>query len=1023
MGRSSYPGEFDTDVELPRIDDNITEIGADAINSLRDAIFSIEEAIGTNPQGNMDDFVSRINRVIDANGNIKTSALESMSIVTLPIVDRHIGDTAGIKESKLDLDYGTSYLNSKVENAADDIETVRTSLSSFVSQAVSHYTGQGNRHDGYAIDLDEPIRGYSNVGAALHTVNNDFSDHEANISGGAHHAFGIAVNNEFDNFSATNVQEALIELDNIGSGVIEQHQDKMHDTAVAINKRGEIGEQINLSETVLAGTIFQTETSKATNIFQVMRPNVARITSKDINLSTLGVGSAQHLRIQAGGINRTYLDINLAAIIPTNSIDKVVEAINTKAHGCSYHYPISAYNTGGKLTIAHNIPGEQFTLKILSSVQFSAATALGFEDIIDQEVFWSGTSHAGNIGGYEVRDAKSLIKRHHVHSVRPLSTIVLGLGDLAQYGLTTSYEGRILCNITNHSTTPTDNGTHYILGYPNSEKFTLSADIQPGEFDIEISADAINFVNSARGELFDIFVEHDSDGYGFVTKSKRISYNPINGIDIKAVTSNLPTEDLEWQMADSSLLQFHTNQASSQQISIPAGYQGQIDAFAPDNINGILLEVTGILANGRKEVIVYDFYGTDDRLHVASVHYSGNHGLAKLKYVIDKRRVGTSAENRYMDVLNKPLVEEALKDLRNNGVVRGFDVVSFEDQFIKLRGGRALVSGRFIDIGTREVYINDFSASKKLLLLDADGNFIIKGEFDAGYSFAELTTGDSYGDNKNVATILEFETDGEAFTTISGTDGYYVDRRLLIGNIDKRLLDKTDELNKQILQIKNAVAGSMWGFTIASSDGEVFDGYGYVASIQVGDNFGFEYIDQRGFAAGNNLVTTRRFEFGSDNLAKSSIFRSVGLTHINVFFEVVYTGTTLGVLGPFGVSGLVNIDVGVSAENSAGVKTEDYATIKSMSATTLPSNSVTERYVVSIPTANLGLGENIMFSCVPRIRIVGSIYVDGGPGPDPRPIMYFDHIRVVTSSYSIAGSALIEDGSSSSLAAPLGNVL
>ena len=79
----------------------------------------------------------------------------------------------------------------------------------------------------------------------------------------------MTVNNEFDNFSATNVQEALIELDNIGSGVIEQHQDKMHDTAVAINKRGETGSQINLSETVLAGTIFQTETSKATNIAKI----------------------------------------------------------------------------------------------------------------------------------------------------------------------------------------------------------------------------------------------------------------------------------------------------------------------------------------------------------------------------------------------------------------------------------------------------------------------------------------------------------------------------------------------------------------------------------------------------------------------------------------------------------------------------------------------------------------------------------------------------------------------------------
>ena len=139
MGRSSYPGQIDSDVELPRVDDNITEIGSDAINSLRDAIFSIEEAIGVNPQGNMEDLVTRINNVIDHNGIIKTDALAEKGLVTLPISDTHIADTAGIKESKLDLDYNTATLYSRYTSNLEDIEAIRTSFNAFTSRTIQHF--------------------------------------------------------------------------------------------------------------------------------------------------------------------------------------------------------------------------------------------------------------------------------------------------------------------------------------------------------------------------------------------------------------------------------------------------------------------------------------------------------------------------------------------------------------------------------------------------------------------------------------------------------------------------------------------------------------------------------------------------------------------------------------------------------------------------------------------------------------------------------------------------------------------
>jgi len=181
-----------------------------------------------------------------------------------------------------------------------------------LSQIDSH------RHDGYHIDLVNPIRSSEDVETIINVLNNAFTAHEQSAAG-AHTAFGISVNDEFVNFSAEDVQNALIELDRLSTLIAQKHQDEFHQTGVALNRRGIQFGQGNLKETTLAGTVFKTEISKATNIFQVMRPNVARVTSKDIELKGLNEGTAKNLRIQAGGIDRDPLDVNLTAIIPSRT--------------------------------------------------------------------------------------------------------------------------------------------------------------------------------------------------------------------------------------------------------------------------------------------------------------------------------------------------------------------------------------------------------------------------------------------------------------------------------------------------------------------------------------------------------------------------------------------------------------------------------------------------------------------------------------------------------------------------------
>lgn len=1037
MSKSSYPGQFDSDVELPRVDNNVTEIGGDAINSLRDAVFTIQRVLGLNPQGNTKDLTTRVNQSLDANGDIKSSALSKRGLVTVPITNNIIGENAGILESKLNLDYSTAFLNGRITSNVNEIDAIRTSFNGFTAQTVNHFSGLGNRHDGYMIDLVNPIRSSGDVETALNVVNNEFTGHVQSQTG-AHRASGIAVNNEFRNFEADDVQEALVELDVLSTGTAQDHQDTLHQNGIGLNDRGQQGSQGNLAFTTLAPTIFQTEIAKATQILQVMRPNVARVTSKEVDFRALAVGQNSVLRVQAGGVDRGPLDIDFSALIPSPTtdvflaneitLDQIVEAINTKAQGCVDHYPISAFNTNGRLTIAHNISGEQFTIQILNNVQFSADIALGFGSVTNTVFTWPGQAHAGYVGGAQINDLRALVKKSHVHSNNPLNVLPLGLGNLADFGLTIGNEGRVIVNITNHSTTPEDNGSHYITAFPNNQSIQLSADIQPGTFDIEIMADSVNFENTANGEIWDIFVEDDGDGYGKVTKSLRVSYQPIAGVTPISVTKDFPTSNIEWQITDENEIQFFENGEGGVPVTIPsASYRGKLQVNAADNKNSAIFEVHGIPSTGREDFNVSTFAATADRLYIGSVHHAGNFSpnQPQLKFVSDRRLQGAAIDNATADALNPVPLEKTISALRNNGIIDGFEVISSDQQSFRLRGGRALVEGRVVEVETQTLQVQNLSAARRIILLDKSGKYLMKTEFDPGFTFEDLTEGDSYGDNRGVVPIVEFETNGTQI------DGYFTDRRLIVSKLDKKVLDLESSLVSRIDRVQETVAGSSWAFTEASASGL---GDGYLASIEPGNNNGFTYIQTgqtgdttnqhaRGFTGGiNPFISTRRFEFSEPDVIKTSVFKANGMTHINVFAEAVYTGVNGG---PFGVSGTVGVELGVAVETGMGSTkvAEEYARVKTVLVGILPSDSVTERYVASIPVSQLNLTNNTFFDFVPRVRIINSTFVDGGSGNDPEPTIRFDNVRIVTSSYSIAGSISNTDGSSMPLAASVGDIL
>ncbi len=149
---STFPNTIDNDFTLPPVNNNITEIGSDAINSLREAVFNIENEIGASSDptlkasGTCLSIAERLNVSLEPNGNIKPSAFLYLS----QIYDNNVANNAGIQESKLDLFCGTEVLfnnylavSSVAETASNWIFTEGNKLQNHIS-GTDPITGQFN---------------------------------------------------------------------------------------------------------------------------------------------------------------------------------------------------------------------------------------------------------------------------------------------------------------------------------------------------------------------------------------------------------------------------------------------------------------------------------------------------------------------------------------------------------------------------------------------------------------------------------------------------------------------------------------------------------------------------------------------------------------------------------------------------------------------------------------------------------------------------------------------------------------
>jgi hypothetical protein len=242
---SNFPLNYDDDTTLPFVNDNLVEIGGEAINAVRDAVFQIEREIGLGASGTAGSISQRLGVALLPDGSINPSAIASLGLVTLPITNDQIIDHANIPESKLKLDYKTIDLFNYIRDSANDINTALGWITISGIKLEPHIAGAIYRHDLVGIDVNADPAKYlknrlgtyrdnTNAYTAIDDLNTELLEHQ--FADGYPVTSDIITTNDGSTFSANYAHPAMgIFLNSTRFAVIPQTTQDLQEFAQFID--------------------------------------------------------------------------------------------------------------------------------------------------------------------------------------------------------------------------------------------------------------------------------------------------------------------------------------------------------------------------------------------------------------------------------------------------------------------------------------------------------------------------------------------------------------------------------------------------------------------------------------------------------------------------------------------------------------------------------------------------------------------------------------------------------------------
>lgn len=358
---SNYPNQLDDDASITRVDDNLTEIGALAINQLRSAVFAVEQELGLGLSGSAGTLADRLGVSINANGTLKTSAIVAAGAIVGPVTNAEVSPTAAIAESKLALTYTTQSLYNEIQNLHTDVNNILDITSDLSLDFLKHLNGQN------------PLTSSAN---ARHVVSHIDMNAEPTDSRDAAYAWpnGIAPRDKAGSLRGSNLAEFLYDLND----EIVRHQNATGTVSTTADTYGHPASAISLDSddfVVLPRTLkdvqgFATAVDRASfgataNHQQNHHTNGVSRTCRGSILSTDGYGQS----IIPYTACKTYLATGGASTTVDNNVngDDIIEFVPTPDTTFYFDSLFAQVRAGDVLTVNHGAIETQY---IIESVRY-----------------------------------------------------------------------------------------------------------------------------------------------------------------------------------------------------------------------------------------------------------------------------------------------------------------------------------------------------------------------------------------------------------------------------------------------------------------------------------------------------------------------------------------------------------------------------------------------------------------------------------------------------------------------------
>lgn len=739
---SNYPQKVDTDFEVPGVYDNVSEISGTSLNSLRDAVFAIERSLGINLGGSQQDLVSRINRSLNQDGTIRQDALASAGLISLPVTDSEVGASAAIQESKLDLDVPTTSLQNQITSNNQDIAQLQQAYTKFLIRYQQHVTGVGDRHSSDQID-HQLADGYlagggSTVRSAIDYLNGELDFHKSNTQPVEHYASAISYlprtvdEGETAVITANNVQDAVTQVETSFVEDRRKHNDEAHTDGVSNDGYIYLNGQAGVNDASLSLTRLIPASGRG--IVKVGLCNSAVIKSKGFSPTAISATahsivfvakvSGQARTLQVDNINTLSYPAGVARV----SLDGVVNYLNGQFANSSSqtHFPLTAYSTeDGEIAIQHNIAHDDCTIQVTVPGSNSAVSALGFSAIAGTEVR-RNQNFVFTIDGNRFTELKVLSTGSGNHTNVSTASINLGV-DVSASGL--NILSNSLIHIYDHAV-PAANGTYQVQSVSSITVVDLVEPMSHGTFSYVIYADSFStdaFTDIGDSLCLGMFLDQSRNP---VSSIRATTTPPISGVSIVEVSEDFPaTTGIILSVTVSgtrrSVRLEHPTASFGAASSFENGFSGYLKIQAPDGISYLTLFVNGATVSaGSATVVVSASARQDNLLRLGCGSFLV--GSSTLELPLVRRPIGLVGQTSISNVFRKQVLERDIGNLNANGVVRGFDLLSFvggSTNTISLSGGSGYIDGRYIEEGSATIRIPIGGAGTSNLTLSKDGIF------------------------------------------------------------------------------------------------------------------------------------------------------------------------------------------------------------------------------------------------------------------------------------------------------------